>query len=427
MKKLLFLITLSFLFNFLVEAQEKNTITVPDPTVSEYVPLTLKLDQSGSKYIRFMLWGQFWLSGADNADGSFQIQPSLRRVRLLTYAQVSQRFLILIHFGVNNLNANSMDVNGSVGNGPQFFLHGAWVEYAVVQEHLYVGGGLHYWNGISRITNTSTVSFLTLDNYRRSWATLGLSDQLARHMGIYVKGKIGKLDYRLAANSPIKNSLDVNRIPTTWDGQILYTGRYEDEWQSDWSYQGYVDYEFLDQEADKFPYKTGTYLGKKTVFNIGAGFFTQPNGTVTYNAETATADSSLTFHNVSHFAFDAFYDAPLGKGALTAYAAYYLYDYGPDYTLGQVYGTGNSFLVQAGYLLPRFCKVMSFQPYVAYNTVNFNYFDNTGNTFRAGMNMFIDGHHSKLTLEYATTQDMYIGDTKPGRVWGLVLQAQVFL
>jgi hypothetical protein len=296
------------------------------------------------------------------------------------------------------------------------------MEYAVVQKYLYLGGGLHYWNGISRITNSSTLNFMTLDNYRRSWATLGLSDQYARHLGIFAKGKIGKFDYRLAANAPIKNSLDVNRIPTEWNGQILYTGRYELPYESNWSYQGYLEYEFLDQESDKLPYKVGTYLGKKKVFNLGAGFFAQPKGTVTYNP-----DSTLTPHNVDHFAIDAFYDSPVGKGAITAYAVYYIYNYGPDYTFGQTYGTGNSLLMQAGYLIPRFCNKMSFQPYVAYNTANFNYFDNAGNSVRAGLNMFMDGHHSKLTLEYSTTQDMYTGTTKPGRVWGLVLQAQVFL
>lgn len=422
MKKLLFIILLAFLSSTFLKAQEKNAVTVPDPTVSDYVPLTVKLDADGSKFIRFLMWGQFWLSGADNSEGNFQIQPSLRRMRFLAYAQVSPRFMILMHFGVNSLNPNNMGTTGNDVNGPLLFLHGAWMEYAVVQKYLYLGGGLHYWNGISRLTNSSTLNFMTLDNYRRSWATLGLSDQYARHLGIFAKGKIGKLDYRFAADAPIKNSLDVSKIPTEWNGQILYTGRYELPYEADWSYQGYVEYEFLGQESDKLPYKVGTYLGKMKVFNLGAGFFAQPKGTVTYNA-----DSTLTPHNVSHFAFDAFYDSPVGKGAITAYAVYYLYNYGPNYVYGQTYGTGNSLLLQAGYLIPRFCNKMSFQPYVAYNTANFDYYENAGNSVRAGLNMFMDGHHSKLTLEYSTTQDMYTGASKPGRVWGLVLQAQVFL
>jgi hypothetical protein len=42
--------------------------------------------------------------------------------------------------------------------------------------------------------------------------------------------------------------------------------------------------------------------------------------------------------------------------------------------------------------------------------------------------MFLDGHHSKLTLEYTTTQDVYNnGAGKPERRNAIVLQAQVFL
>ena len=163
------------------------------------------------------------------------------------------------------------------------------------------------------------------------------------------------------------------------------------------------------------------------VLNIGAGFFLHPKGSITYNAPVNDIDSTMTQHNVSHFAVDIFYDTPLGTGGLTAYAVYYSFDYGPKYTLGQTYGTGNSILVQVGYLAPKFSKKISLQPYVAYNTANFNAFDNAGNSVRAGLNMFLNGHHSKLTLEYQTTQNMYNGSDKPSRGNRIVLQAQVFL
>jgi len=37
-------------------------------------------------------------------------------------------------------------------------------------------------------------------------------------------------------------------------------------------YQGYFMYQFLDQESNFGPGMAGSYLGKKKVFNIGAGF-----------------------------------------------------------------------------------------------------------------------------------------------------------
>jgi hypothetical protein len=413
-------------------AQEKDKLTVPDPSVSDYKPLTLNLNPDGSKYIRFIMWGQFWLTGAENSYGDYTVTPSLRRARFLAYAQVSQRFLILMHFGVNSLNQATMNSTGNAALGPQLFLHGAWSEFAVVQQKLYIGGGLHYWNGISRLTNSSTLNFLTLDNYRRAWSVLGLTDQFARHLGVFAKGQLGRFAYRIAANSPMINSLDVARIPvdSIYETTTLYTSKYEYSRgnalnlnSAAWSYQGYFEFMFFDKESDKLPYKVGTYLGKKKVLNVGAGFFFHPDGSLTYNP-----DSIFVQNNVSHFAVDVFYDTPLGTGGLTAYAVYYLFDYGPDYTLGQTYGTGNSFLLQVGYLAPKFSNKISLQPYVAYNTANFNAYDNSGNAVRAGVNMFLDGHHSKLTLEYTTTQDVYNnGAGKPERRNAIVLQAQVFL
>ena len=428
MKNFIVTIFLSCLLFNPVFSQEKDKVTIPDPSVDAYKPLTLKLNKTGTKYIRFIMWGQFWLTGKKNADDKFIINANLRRARFLAFAQVSPRFMILMHFGVNSLNSTSMDPVGNRSNGPQLFLHGAWSEFAVVQKHLYIGGGLHYWNGISRLTNQSTLNFMTLDNYRRAWAVLGLTDQFARHLGIYAKGKFGGFAYRVSANSPLVNSLDVSKIPTEWNGQILYTGKKEFKDEAAWSYQGYFEYMFFDKESDKLPYKVGTYLGKKKVLNIGAGFFVHPKGSITYNTPTVWGDSTMTQHNVSHFALDVFYDTPLGTGGLTAYAVYYAFDYGPNYTLGQTYGTGNSILVQVGYLAPKFSNKISLQPYAAFNTASFKAFDNVGNSLRAGLNMFLNGHHSKLTLEYTTTQDMYNNiDVKPGRKWGVVLQAQIFL
>ena len=443
MKKSLLIIVL-FVFVFAhAFPQEKGDITVPG-TDNKYKPLTLKLSKDGKKYIRFLLWGQFWLTGSKGADGNFQVNPMLRRARFLTYAQISPRFLILMHFGINGLTPKNMDPVGNRYNGPQLFMHAIWMEYAIVQKYLYIGGGLHYWNGISRITSQSTLGFMTLDNYRRAWATLGLSDQYARHLGVYAKGMIGGFAYRVAVNSPIVNSLDISKIGNTEEinGQTLYTGRYMYENHSSefsnlkraaWSYQGYFEYQIFDKESNKLPYRAGTYLGKKKVLNFGAGFFAHPHGSVTYHA-----DQTVTQNNVFIYSVDAFYDTPLGTGGLTAYAAWYSFDYGPDYTLmvrdektntykpGQTYGTGNSFLIQAGYLFPHFSDKVSLQFYAAFNTANFKAYNNTGNMIRTGLNMFLNGQHAKLTLEYGSTQNMYTGD-KPGRKNTLTLQAQIFL
>ena len=432
MKRFVLILLAMLTSGLMMMAQEKvKGDEIPDPSVDEYKPLTVKLNEDGSKFLRFVMWGQFWLTGQNNAENEFRISPSLRRIRILALAQVSPRFLILMHFGLNNLDEYNMNPLGNQGDGPQMFMHGVWTEFAIVQEYFHMGAGLHYWNGISRITNASTLNFMTLDNYRRAWPVLGLTDQFARHIGIYAKGLIGRFGYRVAVNSPLVNSLDVSEIPqepAQWKNQTLYTGKKEFRDDAAWSYSGYFEFMFFDKESYKLPFKVNTYLGKKKILNVGAGFYLHPKGTITYNEPTELNEYIMTQNNVSHFAFDVFYDTPLGTGGLTAYGAFYVFDYGPEYKRGQTYGTGNSLLVEAGYLLPKFSNKISLQPYVAFNTANFEAFDNPGNELRTGINLFLNGHHAKLTLEYTTTQTLYNNSAeKPGRANKVILQAQVFL
>ena len=164
-----------------------------------YKPLSLKLNEDGSKYVRFIIWHQQWLTTSnltkpDGGDAAkLQLSSSIRRSRMLAFAQVSPRFLILTHFGLNGLDANNLTSLGNNGNAPQLFLHDAWVEF-MVNKNLYIGSGLHYWKGMTRLANQSTLNFMTMDQSRPfvHWHSLGVTDQFARHMGIYAKGNIDK-------------------------------------------------------------------------------------------------------------------------------------------------------------------------------------------------------------------------------------------
>jgi len=129
---------------------------------------------------------------------------------------------------------------------------------------------------------------------------------------------------------------------------------------------------------------------------------------------------------VNIFALDAFYDAPLGEGALNALAAYYNFDYGENYVLGQTYGTGSSIYAHVGYMFPKFSERGRLMPYVTYSSRDFDAFEEAGNTFQAGANWFLNGHHAKFTLEFTSTLANHTGDA-PDRVNGLVLQTHIFL
>lgn len=351
--------------------------------------LKVKLNEEGTKYFRLLSWGQFWAQYSDDVpEDSKNTSLSIRRARLLMFAQITDKFMILTHFGLNSLNANNLTPTGQ-GSNSQLFLHDMWGEYKLSDNHS-AGIGLHYWNGISRLNNQSTLNMLTLDNNRQSWATLGLSDQFARHIGVYAKGALGKLQYRIAINEAETNNLDT-RDPTA--NAAIYAGRrILGSANAGYVYQGYFDYHFFDQESNFLPYKVGSYLGGKKVFNLGAGFFHHPNGAVILsNGENQGEDVSI-------FGFDVFYDAPVNdKGdALTAYAVYQLQDYGTDFELGSTYGSGNMFYTHAGYYM----KSNRLQPYLSYQNRAIDALDDNANVWGLGSNYYIDGHNAKLSFEY---------------------------
>lgn len=372
----------------------------------------VKLNEDGTKYMRFIAWGQFWAQYNENVpDDASQLNFSIRRARFLTFTQLNDRFLILTHFGLNSLNGGNTSPIGT-GERSQLFFHDFWGEWKVAKNHN-VGAGLHYWNGISRLNNQSTLNMMTLDNNRQSWATIGLSDQFARHVGLYAKGKFGKLQYRFAINEAGNSTLDT-RDPLA-DGVTVYAGRrILGSRDAGKVIQGYFDYNLLDQESNFLPYKVGTYLGSKKILNIGAGFFNHRNGVVQTNGEGA---------DVNIWAVDVFYDAPLAQdgSAVTAYAVFQGNDYGTDYSLG-AYATGNMVYGHLGYLLAGPKDKTRFQPYFSYQTRSIDAIDDRANRLGIGANIFMTGHHSKLSLEYTNQK---VGSS--GTTGLLTVQAMIYL
>ena len=364
--------------------------------------MKFNLNDDGSKYLRVISWAQIWgqynsdrpLDGNGNEQADLDF--SVRRARVMMYAQINKDFLILTHFGLNSLNADSMSPTGK-GEGSQLFLHDVWAQYSLGKDHA-LGGGLHYWNGISRLNNQSTLNIMTLDNQRQAWATLGLSDQFARHIGMYAKGAFGKFQYRVAINSASTSNLQATAVPVN-GGAATYTGtRLLGSKEAGKTYSGYFEYGFLDAESNFLPYKVGTYLGTKKVFNVGAGFFSHPNGAV-----IANGSGVLSGEDVSVFGLDAFYDVPVGTqgAALTAYALYQNSDYGKNYRLGTTYETGSMIHGHLGYVIPGKSKTR-FQPYISYDDRKIEALNDNATQLGIGANAFFSGHHSKLTLEYQT-------------------------
>ncbi|WP_367773257.1 hypothetical protein AB3G33_05590 [Flavobacterium sp. WC2421] len=384
--------------------------------------MKFNLNEEGSKYLRVISWAQIWgqynsdrpLDGNGNKQADLDF--SVRRARVLMYAQINKDFLIVTHFGLNSLNASNITPTGK-GESSQLFLHDVWTQYSLGKNNA-IGAGLHYWNGISRLNNQSTLNIMTLDNQRQAWATLGLSDQFARHIGVFAKGVLGKFQYRVAVNGAATNNLQATTVPTN-GGAATYTGaRLLGSKEAGRTYAGYFEYGFLDSESNFLPYKVGTYLGTKKVFNIGAGFFSHPNGSV-----IADLSGNLSGENVTIFGLDAFYDVPVGKNgaAVTAYALYQNTDYGKNYRLGTTYETGSMIHAHLGYVLPGKSKTR-FQPYLSIDERQIDALNDNASQIGIGANAFFSGHNSKLTLEYQSLK--YATDKAVNTI---TLQAMIYL
>ena len=453
--------------------------------------MKVNLSPDGSKYLRLLLWTQVYTRYNENNTGtlrgpndpkSSQLDFGIRRSRMVLLAQLNPRFLIYTHLGINNQNAVSGGVSPTAdGKKPQLFIHEAVTEYKV-NDYLSLGGGLNYFNGISRITNASTTSILPLDLPLTNFPTIDAIDQFARWLGVYAKGRVGKFDYRLSMSNPFLTNLPNNpnyvvggvqsgnplALGTTAAG--LNTGSNVAQYnpQNDGHvYQGYFSYNFLEPEANLFPYTQGTYLGTKRVLSIGAGFLYNKDGMYSRPTSSAINLASLAAgsdlyaavptakHDIKLFGVDAFYDVPLdtaSRTALTVYGVYYNYNFGPNYvrfvgaenpgyggvaTRGNAVpqsGTGGSVYGQLGFLLPKntLGKKARLQPYVAYLHSHYEGLRTSGgniksvNVYDLGANVLIDGHNAKVTLNYRARPDFTnVNDVKYRPE--ITLQTQVFL
>lgn len=430
--------------------------------------LKINLNQDGSKNLRFIFWNQIWMRHSDMNPGTMVSDEATtstsdigsRRLRILAYAQISPRYLILTHIGINNQSfinggaAGSANTGGyGAGKKPSLFFHDAWNEYAVVLPQkdkkfsMTLGAGLHYYMGLSRMTMGSTLNFLAVDAPIFNWPLIENSDQFARQVGFFTKGKYGKLEYRMSLNKPYAT----NQTPANFATENLARA-VDNNGNPEWSKAGYFEYQFFDSESNFLPFKVGTYLGTKKVFNLGAGFYNAPNSTRTSVA------GNLEKHDINLFAADAFLDMPIGikenKMAVTAYGAFYSYDFGPNYlrnvgimNIGTndaaftgnralagagnsqpLIGTGSIFYSQVGVLLPNKNDKpkLRIQPFAAYTHKNFEALENSTSNFDVGANFFLDGHHAKITTQYSS-RPLQFADGSSTSKGEFIVQLQIYL
>lgn len=409
------------------------------------------LNEDASNYIKLTFVNQTWVRWNDNNPGSVvgnaayskaesqSWDISLRRTRIQLLGQLTDRIFFYAQFGQNNFNYQSARKTG-------LFLHDALGEYAFIPKKLSIGAGLTGWSGLARFASPSVGSIMGMDAPLFEQWNNDVTDQFLRHFAIYAKGKLGKIDYRFALAKPMLTQNASVAIPP-FSQNATYSQN-----PANPQLHGYASYQFFDEESNLTPYTTGSYLGKKKVFNIGAGFIHQSNA-MWYKG--SVGDTISTAMQV--WAVDVYYDAPLSsKGnAISAYLAYFSADMGANFirNLGvnniasgtiasqasfagagnafPMFGTGNTLAGQFGYKFKDNLLKSSgtLLPYIAFQYGSYQRLKDKMLVWNIGINWLVKGHNSKFTLDYqsrpifnADTQGSLVATDRKGM---LVLQWQV--
>lgn len=378
------------------------------------------------------IWTRYIWNNPDvldnNMGGDFDV--SIRRSRSIFYTYLFDRVFMYTMLG-------SDGISFTLPGKPVVSLYNAQTEYIFLKDKFHLGFGLNTWNGLSRYNNCKLLEFLVVDNPGFAFPVGGRQDRFGRQLGIYAKGTISKLHYRVSVVQPFQFGIAEG-------GQIEAV---TERLNSNMAYKGYFSWQFLDKEGTMMPYMTMNNMGRSKILNLGGGFYYHPDAMVHSVADGyATPDIFL-------FAIDVFVDMPLHKGsAITSYLAYNSFQFGEDYirsagkmnvsdadaALALLQGTGNTewevgtgqiIRGEAGYLLPGSGMKNRWQPFGAFTYKNFMALDEPSLQYDLGINWFMHGHNLKWTLQYSSRPvykiigSQYVWAESKGQ---LTLQTQIY-
>ncbi|KAA0991164.1 hypothetical protein [Dyadobacter aurulentus] len=426
MKKVLSLILLSSSFAW-AQVKDSNNSVRPD--------IRYNLNESGSHYVKATFTNQVWVRLNENNPGTTVLGDpktntfdiGLRRTRMQLFGQITDRIFFYTQFGMNNFNKVSAFPAYNTAGTPSnrkvaAFFHDALGEYEVQRKganFIRFGGGLTIMNGLSRFSQPGIGSIMTMDVPVFAQATVDQTDQFSRKLAVYSRGQVGKFNYRVVVADPFP--LETNgAVPPAISQNAGFSQRKNHK-----QFDALLVYNIFDTEDNTTPgYMTGTYLGKRRVFNIEAGIISQKNAT--WRREM----TDTLYSNMNLWSLAAYLDMPLNAqtgSAVSAYLGYFGTDYGKGYlryngsmnpatgttlpiagvggTHGNTYpmfGTGSVVYSQAGYkfkdgLLGNQGTLM---PYASLQYANYERLRDGMSVYNVGINWLIKGHTGKMSLNY---------------------------
>ena len=216
--------------------------------------------QDPSRYVRLTAALQLWLRRTDlNPGSAVSGQPaaeatdlSVRRLRFGAWLVPSEKTTVRLNFGFNNLNRLT---KGNV----DLELLDAYGEFQATNE-FHIGAGKSGWNGLSRYASPNPMTALTYDLPMIAIPTVNVTDNLLRNLGIFIKGQINRLDYRVTAYHPTSVEDSTTEAPVFEEDIAEF--RDEDSGNST-GFSGYLKWQFFEHESNASAFSPGTYLGEK--------------------------------------------------------------------------------------------------------------------------------------------------------------------
>jgi len=423
------------------------------------------LNPSGSHYVKFTFTNQVWLRFNENNPGTTVLSDpaaqtfdiGLRRTRMQLFGQLTDKVFFYTQFGLNNFNKTNgfpgYNTSGTPSNRKvAAFFHDAVGEYEIQRKgngFIRLGAGLTIVNGLSRFSQPSIGTIMTMDVPVFAQATVDQTDQFSRKLALYSRGQVGKVNYRISIADPFPIETS-GAVPAALGPNAVFAQK-----KHRMQFDGLLIYNLFDTEDNTTPgYMTGTYLGKRKVWNIEAGFIGQKNATWR-KEDVDTLYSSMNLWSVA-----SYLDMPLNsqKGtAISAYLGYFHTDYGKGYlryngsmnpatgtampitgvsgTHGNAYpmfGTGDVAYAQAGYKFKEglLGSQGTLMPFASFQHSSYERLKDPMQLYNLGVNWIIKGNNAKLTLNYENRpvyKNEAVADklVKEGRKGSWILQYQI--
>ena len=332
----------------------------------------LEIDENTNADISF--WTQGWYQFVeDGKNGTDNLNDFMaRRAYLCLKGQITDSISFFAHIASDRVGQDGLD-NSSLGLGSGVAWRDLWITYKV-SDSLMIQPGRMYVPLTRSFGTTSTKALLTVDLPFFQGGVRGnifYAQKVGRDDGVMIWGNPldGLLQYRVMVSEGVEGS-----------------GNPEDNLR----FVGRLSLNLLEPETGF--YNMGTYLGKKKVLAFGVGMDSQQDLTV---AGQTNQDNFV-------YTVDAFFDHPVGNGAITVEASYInISNCTQTHNFSELAAGDDAqiWYINAGYLLPGSIGSGHLQPYFRYETGDVDKKERT--TFiSGGLNYYLKGHNAKLTLDY---------------------------